>query len=104
MDTGWFLDGVESGRLERSIALAQEDGNGPGAGDGQVEFAVGIEIRRHQEARLLAAGVIFGGLKRAVTVAQQDRDGMRIGHRYRQVRLSIAIEVSHRELGRWIVG
>src|SRR5437870_3448595 len=104
--TGWNVThGQLRCRLDGPVAIAQQQrntvGRGNGAingatvvGDRQIQLAIEIEIAHREVPRIGARGEVECRQEGAIAVAQQHRDGAGINVRDHQIRLAIAIEVA----------
>ena len=100
-----------TGRLERSIAVAEEDRDIVrlvGVGHGQVEHTIAVEVAHGEGGRVAAGSDALRCLERSIAVAKKDRDTTRFERarsRVRahargrvgdgEIRLAVAIEVAH---------
>jgi hypothetical protein len=82
--------------LKGAVAIAQRDGNGAGAQQGEVLLSIAVEVCHGDRDGGLRA-IRDGRTERAVAVSQQDRVASADGRPdvHYQIELSVAIEVTH---------
>ena len=95
-------------RLKRSVAIAEEHGDGvaSGVGDGQIRPAVPVEVRDRDRLRTGALPQVHRsrGLEGSVAVADQHRGGVVAGIREREILHEVAVEIARRDRRRTMSG